>query len=47
MGWTPSDQKAYDTGRNGGTVSTTGMSWQDKARTDANVNQGRKDSGRS
>lgn len=46
MTWTKSDQKAYDIGRNGRTVDTTGMAHQQKARTDAAVNKGQKDTGR-
>lgn len=46
MSWDKSLQKAYEVGRNGGRVDTGGMSHQEKARTDAAVNQGQKDSGR-
>ncbi len=38
---TPSTQRAYETGKSGGTVNTNGLSWQDKQRIDAAVNAGR------
>jgi hypothetical protein len=38
---TPSPQKAYEVGRNGGTVNTNGLPHQQKERIDAAVNAGR------
>ncbi|WP_259956917.1 hypothetical protein [Leisingera caerulea] len=38
---TPSPQKAYETGKNGGTVNTNGLPHQQKERIDAAVNAGR------
>lgn len=39
-------QSNIQTGRNGGYVDTTGMSSQDKQRTDREVNQGKRETNR-
>jgi len=36
-----STQKAYEVGKNGGTVNTNGLAYQDKQRINAAVNKGR------
>lgn len=41
-----SNTPAYNVGKNGGTVNTTGMSKEQKQQTDADVARGQKDSGR-
>ncbi len=41
---TPSTNRAYEVGQNGGTVNTNGLPWQDRERVDAAVNAGRQGS---
>ncbi|XHB98209.1 hypothetical protein ABWH97_07700 [Nitratireductor sp. ac15] len=42
-----SNSKEYEIAKNGGTVSTTGKTSQEKERIDADVDRGKRDSGRS
>lgn len=41
-----SNNFAYETGKNGGTIDTSNMSKEQKQQTDAEVARGQKDSGR-